>query len=257
MFQTDDFSPRHALATRKTVLFVVAALFLGGCELSGSQPVGYQARVDVAQRMLVGGQYDSAYRLLDEVSRDHGSQAEALLSVGNAYLQGGALFKARNAYRTAIKMGADRRGHLGLGRVALAQNNTSEAFRNFDLVLADDPKNETALNGRAVAFDLSGDHLRAISAYQTLLAINPTNLNALNNLALSHVLGGSGHEAVAILQDLTRSQLTDLNLRHNLAIAYYLVGRESEAYDLATAEMSKDQAQQIFHAMRQYRGSQS
>ncbi|MEL7092507.1 MAG: tetratricopeptide repeat protein [Pseudomonadota bacterium] len=242
---------------RNLALACLAATALIGCELSGSQPVGYQARVDVAQRMLLSGQYDSAYRLLNEVSTDHGSQPAAHLSVGNAYLRGGAHFKARNAFNAAIRGGAETEGHLGLGRVALAQNNPTVAFEKFDAVLAVDPGNITALNGRGVAYNLRGEHQRAIGEFTKLLAINPTHLDALNNLALSHALGGSGTEAVEILSDLTQSQVTDTNLRHNLAIAYSIVGREKTAMRLAGPEMSNGQAQQTFRSVRRYRASRS
>ncbi len=257
IFQNAKFQRVRAMPTHKTVLAVVSAVFLAGCELSGSQSVGFQSRVDVAQRMLLSGQYDGAYRLLDNVTREHAGQADAHLSVGNAYLSGGALFKARNAFTQAISAGAPQNGQLGLGRVALAQNNTPIAFQKFDLVLAQDPTNEAAINGRGVAFDLRGEHQRAIGEYTKLLVINPTNLDGLNNLALSHALGGSGETAVSILQDLTQSQLTDVNLRHNLAIAYYVTGREAAAYKLANSELSKAQAQKTFRSVRRYRGSRS
>lgn len=240
-------------SVRNFALLTSACLAVASCDLSGSQAVGYQARVDVAQRMLLSGQYDSAYTILDEVSVDHNSRPEAHLSVGDAYLRGGAFFKARNAFNQAIKGGATTEGQLGFGRVALAQNDPKAAFEKFDLVLATDPDNEVALNGRGVAFDLQGQHQRAIAEYEKVLAINPTNLDALNNMALSHAIGGLGHKAVSILQDLTQSQLTDINLRHNLAIAYYVVGEKEAAHKLATSELSDSEADQMFDAVRRYR----
>ncbi|MFT5968690.1 MAG: Flp pilus assembly protein TadD [Yoonia sp.] len=237
------------------ILTVIAAIGLAGCDLSGTQPVGFQARVDVAERMLLSGQYDNAYRLLDEVSADNNGRAEAQLSIGNAYLRNRALFKARNAFNQAIQKGSPVDGQLGLGRVALAQNDSRLAFEKFDLVLVKHPTNKVALNGRGVAFDLQGEHQRAIAEYKKLLAIDPTNLDALNNLALSHAIGGLGHEAVGILQDLTESQLTDVNLRHNLAIAYAVVGRNDAAYKLTASELPKAEAQRIFTSVRRYRDS--
>ncbi|MFK8053415.1 MAG: tetratricopeptide repeat protein [Woeseiaceae bacterium] len=240
---------------RKLILTVLACLGVSACSLSGSQPIGFQDRVNVGERMLASGEYESAYRLLGEVTQDNDSKADAHLSVADAYLRGDAFFKARNAFHQAIEKGATTVGQVGLGRVALAQNDPDTAVAKFDSVLAVDPANQAALNGRGVAFDLRGEHQLAIAEYHKVLEINPTNLDALNNLALSHTIGGLGHEAVAILQDLTQSELTDTNLRHNLAIAYYIVGRQQAGYTLATVDMSRAKAEQTFDAVRRYRAS--
>ena len=47
----------------------------------------------------------------------------------------------------------------------------------------------------------------------------------------------------------------DVNLRHNLALAYYVVGRREAAYKLAMTEMSRNEADQTFNAVRRYRAS--
>lgn len=248
-------APRQRVCKTMSVCLLSSALV--GCELSGSQSVGYQARVDVAQRMFLSGQYESAYRLLDDVFRDHGTQPNAQIAVGNAYLRGGAFFKARNAFESAIKVGATIEGQLGLGRVALAQNNAAVAFEKFDAVLAKDPTNQTALNGRGVAFNLRGEHQLAVGEFTKLLAVNPTHLDAWNNLALTHALGGLGAEAVEILTELTQSHVNDVGLRHNLAIAYAIVGREQTALRLSGPELTPADAQDTFRSVRRYRASRS
>jgi Flp pilus assembly protein TadD len=254
MFRKANFL--RVLPRRRRLLATgLLAFAVTGCALSGSQSVGYQARVDVAQRMLLSGQYESGYKLLEEVSRDHGGQSDALLSIGDAYLRGGAFFKARSTFQQASRNGAPTKGELGMGRVALAENKPKLAFAKFNSVLAADPTNEIAMNGLGVAFDLNGEHKRAVAEYTKLLMINSTNMDALNNLALSYAIGGSGQEAVTILRDLTRSQLNDVNLRHNLAIAYYVTGQEKVAYKLVTSEISESEAKQTFQSIRRYRSS--
>lgn len=237
----------------RTALAMSTVIMLSACELSGSQDVGFQSRVDVATRMLQSGQHASGYQILDQVATDHAGSPEAYLAIGNAYLEVGAFAKADNAFATAARYGAQEKATIGLGRAALARNAPDEAIQHFSSVLKKEPRNLTAINGIGVALDLKGQHTAARIEYNKVLAIDPTHVAALNNLALSNTLHGSGEIAVAFLQYLTRSQINDPTLRQNLALALSVTGRQQDAFRLATADISEKQAEAVFQLVANYR----
>lgn len=239
-------------------LFVAVgfAAFLGGCSLSGTQPVGFASRINVAERMLLSGQHDGAYRLLDEVTQAHAGTPEAELAVGDAYLAAGAFLRAETAYRAAIASGDTNKGEVGLGRVALARNAPDRAMTHFNAVLQRQADNLDARNGLGVALDLKGLHPQAREQYAAVLQFEPVHVAALNNMALSNALSGSGESAVASLRDLTESNLSDATLRQNLAIALYVTGRRSDAQELAAADLDAATAGTLFNSVIRYRSAQ-
>jgi Flp pilus assembly protein TadD len=236
---------------------VALVLLLASCSLSGNQPVGFQSQVAVAEQMLQNGQLERGYRILDDVSQQHGSSGPAQLALGNAYLNGAAFLKADIAYRRAIEAGRAEEGRIGLGRVALAQNKAALARQHFKSVLDRNPRSLPARNGLGVSHDLDRDHHLAIAEYRKALELDPANATALNNLGLSLALAGSAAEATGILSDLAGSNLSDPVIRQNLAIAYMVTGREQDAYRLATTDISDDRARALRDAVIRYRRARS
>jgi Flp pilus assembly protein TadD len=238
-------------------MILTATAALSACETVDSQPVGYESRVSVAERMLERGQFSGAYTLLDDVSSDHATNGAAHARVGQAYLNNRAFNKAEASFRSAIQLGAQTKGYIGLGRVALARNDASNARKIFLAVLQDDLGNVDAMNGIGVAYDLVGQHDLAREQYMRILQLHPGRVETLNNLALSHVLGGDAAYAASILHDLTESQLDDPGLRQNYALALYVSGHTNEAMRLATVDMTETEAIGIFNAVIAYRRARS
>lgn len=256
----DSLEPLEALSLGCIGKFAATLVMLTGlsaCELGGAQDVGYEARVDVAERMLERGQFSGAYTLLEAVSSDHANSGAAHVRVGRAYLNNRAFSKAEASFRQAIQLGERTKGEIGLGRVALARNDASKARGIFMAVLERAPENFDAMNGIGVAFDLTGEHARAREQYADVLQAYPGRVETLNNLALSHVLGGSAAFAAEILRDLAESQLDDRELRQNYAMALYVSGRTEEAMRLATVDITEEEANRLFSAMIAYRRARS
>lgn len=232
-----------------------AFLTITACSMSGSQEVGYQARIDVAKQMLLSGQYNRGYRLLEAVEKEHGDQTGAYLALGDAYLEASAFLKANLAFEKAKRKGALVKGDIGLGRVALARNEPKLASDRFLAALTHEPQNVVAINGIGVSHDLFGNHHLARLEYARVLEIDPTHSNSINNLGLSLALQGSGERSVQILSDLARSELDDATIRQNLAIGFAVVGRRQDAMRLARADLSEVEAKRLFKAVVNYRRS--
>jgi len=127
------------------------------------------------------------------------------------------------------------------GNALIESGKEQEAITVFDKIIAIDPKNALAYNGKAVAFDHSGNHLAAQDLYQTALKITPNSPAIKNNLAMSLILNKQIKQAIAILEPLSKKPGIDKDqsgdvIRHNLALAYGISGQ----YDKATKVNRKD-----------------
>ena len=65
-------------------------------------------------------------------------------------------------------------GQLGYAQIAADQSE--DAVRTFDQLIALDPNNANAYDGKAMAFDHAGNHLAAQELYQQALKLAPDSL---------------------------------------------------------------------------------
>jgi Flp pilus assembly protein TadD len=237
---------------RKEMTFA-ALLVLSACGLSGTQPVGYQSQIRVAEQFLHNGQFGQGYRILDGVSVSLAALPEAQIAIGDAYVRTNALLRAEQAYFKAGQLGATKQASLGSGKIALARNEADNAQLHFRSVLTEDPDNIEARNGMGVAFDIGGAHHLAQAEYRKVLDIQPAHLKAINNLGLSMVLSGNADGGATVLTKLTASKLDDRTVRQNLAISLAISGRQTEAMSLTSLDMSEQQAEKLFSAVKSYR----
>lgn len=248
---------RQFSGRKRTAAWIGCALILAGCGMSGALPTGYEAQIKLAERFEQNGQYRQSYELLEKVAQKHPESSQVNLSLAQAYFRSVSLLKAEAHYRNAIETGAFVEGHLGLGRVALARNESDRAIDYFKTVLVQDIGSVEAKNGLGVGYDISGQHHKAQSIYREILKQEPTNRKALNNLGLSLVLSGNAHSAVTVLTDLTESNLDSSRARQNLAIAYFLSGQKAVARELAALDMPQDEFDKLVSAIASYRRSTS
>lgn len=131
-----------------------------------------------------------------------------------------------------------------------------EAIIIFDKLIEQDPHNALAYNGKAVAFDHSGNHLAAQELYKTALSLSPNSIPIKNNLAMSMILNGQTGQATKLLESLVKES-RDANpishiIRHNLALAYGLSGQYDKASKLNLRDMSKKQAEENVKFYKKY-----
>ena len=222
------------------------ALVLAGC---AGTPPGRPASVaspsadgqlKLAQAALRGGDSSSALGILQQaVASDPGS-VESRRALADAYYAAGAYPEAEQAYRElgAIPGGADA-SLLGLGRTALARGDLPVAIARFEQARRAGPQNLQAINGLAVAYDLSGRHREAQALYTAILAQDPTNRGAVNNLALSLALAGEPTAAIKRLSSLVYGPAVVPQARHNLALALGLAGDEEGARSLLGRDLAR------------------
>lgn len=142
------------------------------------------------------------------------------------------------------------------GNALIESGKPQEAIILFDKLIETDPQNALAYNGKAVAFDHSGNHLAAQELYKTALSLSPDSIPIRNNLAMSMILNNQIEQATKLLESLVKDS-KDNNpashiIRHNLALAYGLSGEHEKATKLNLRDMTKKQAEENVLFYKQY-----
>ena len=142
------------------------------------------------------------------------------------------------------------------GNALIESGRQQEAVIIFDKLIALDPQNALAYNGKAVAFDYSGNHLAAQDLYQTALSLSPNSLPIKNNLAMSLILNNQIKQAIKLLEPLVKSSKNKDSsnniIRHNLALAYGISGQHEKATKLNLRDMTKEQAEENIRFYKSY-----
>jgi tetratricopeptide (TPR) repeat protein len=142
------------------------------------------------------------------------------------------------------------------GKLLIESGRSQEAIAAYDKLIALEPQNALAYNGKAIAFDHSGNHLAAQDLYKQALSIDPGSLTIKNNLAMSLILNNQPQQAIALLDPLVKtgggSTPSAKIMRHNLAMAYGISGQYGKATKLNLMDMSTKQAKENISFYKSY-----
>lgn len=137
------------------------------------------------------------------------------------------------------------------GNELIERGKAQEAVILFDKLIKTDPRDSLAYNGKAVAFDHTGNHLAAQDIYKTALSLDPDSIMIKNNMAMSLILNNQAKQAISILEPLVTNATSDVSksiylatMHHNLALAYGITEQYAKAKKLNLRYMSEDQAQE-------------
>lgn len=246
-------APCNGLMLARKLLVLYAIFGPAGCATSDSSRTIIASQVMVGEQFLRNAEYGRGYNVLDTVAGENPTSSIAALSLGDAYYRQSAYMKAAAFYARAVELDADIEGKLGLARVELARSNPDAARAYLQDILTREPNNLHALNGLAVAHELSSQPGLAQQVYRKILAIDPSNKNAHNNLALSEALNGQSRLALPRIAELLRSNLNDKTIRQNLAIIEYLSNNRDSAMRAALVDLTDVEARQNFRSLDRYR----
>jgi len=138
------------------------------------------------------------------------------------------------------------------GYTLIAANKPEQAVEIFDHMIELDASNAEAYNGKAVAFDHSGNHLAAQDLYQQALTLAPDSTSIKNNLGMSLILNGQVDQAIELLAPLEKQPAAGQTVRQNLALAYGIKGDKEKAMALNLKGLSPEQAQENMHFYEEY-----
>jgi Flp pilus assembly protein TadD len=140
--------------------------------------------------------------------------------------------------------------HLGYALIANGQNK--ETVTLFDTLILKDPANVAAYNGKAVAYDKSGNHLAAQELYERALLYSPDSVSIQNNLAMSFILNNQLSQAESLLEKLHLKAPNNRTVQQNLALVYGVNGKSDKALELNQLSLSPEEAKANLVFYEQY-----
>ena len=229
-------------------LTLAVCLFIVGCtQPQNEQPlttasddadrVGQLIRMGT--RSLEGGDPSTATGLFSQAISLDGNNVAAARGLGDSLAAVGSDQQASEAYARALLLDpSDLDATLGYAKVMISLGRAEAAIEHIDPLVARGSADSNVLNLSGVAYDLSGDHIKAIERYRQGLQIDPNSVRLRNNLGLSLALAGRTDEAVDYLKPLIGEQPGSDRARQNLALAYGLSGDVTAAARLSRLDLS-------------------
>jgi Flp pilus assembly protein TadD len=99
------------------------------------------------------------------------------------------------------------------------------------------------MSAEGAILDQIGQKEDARQIYRKALDLKPNEPSILSNLGMSYVLSGDLKTAETYLRSATQQPNSDSRVRQNLALVVGLQGRFEEAEQIASQELSPEQAQ--------------
>ncbi len=128
------------------------------------------------------------------------------------------------------------------GRLALELDQVSVASRL--LAYADDPVNPDwkVISARGTVLAKQGKYSDAIPFYEHALSLAHNHPSVLSNLALAHAMNGEPAKAETMLRQASAVDPSSLKIRQNLALVLGLEGKYDEAKQVASRDLSPENA---------------
>src|SRR5690606_17261146 len=99
------------------------------------------------------------------------------------------------------------------------------------------------MSAEGAILDQLGQQQEARALYRRALDMKPGEASILSNIGMSHLLEGDLPGAESYMRQAVQASGADSRVRQNLALVVGLQGRFKEAEEIATRELSPDQAQ--------------
>ncbi|MBT8341898.1 MAG: tetratricopeptide repeat protein [Desulfatitalea sp.] len=213
-----SYTPPHA-----RLFFLLLACITTGCAgggTSGQQPLLTHQQHDtthaaalsvdtpradqvaLARKLIDLKHYDVALAQLDQTGKTGAPSAEIFYLAGVCYLAKGELNAAEKMFHASVNIDPGYAPAFnGLGRTAMAGNNTEDALAHFERAVALDPAKADICNNLGFALLQCGHPARAEPVLRRCLAINPDLAVARNNLAVCLGLQHKDQQALELLTE--------------------------------------------------------
>ena len=131
----------------------------------------------------------------------------------------------------------------GLGRLAIDVGKTDVAEKLLDRAVQTKMAGDwRTLSARGAVHAKKGEYGKAQKFFEAALEKKPHEPAILNNLALAYALDGKAHRAEPMLRQAMATGYDDPKVRQNLALVLGLQGKFDEAKQIASVDLSGDQA---------------
>ena len=214
--------------------------------LLGAQPATAQSQPSGASPALEVTQPEGAAELGRHLSRlaSNPRDVDALIGAGEAALKLNDPRAATGFFARAQDISpSNARVKTGLARSMVGMENPVEALRLFDEAVRMGTREADIAFDRGLAFDLTGDPVRAQNDYKVALERDPRNPLLIRRYAVSLGISGNWQEADRLLDPLLRK--SDRNAWRDRAFIFAMNGRAKEAQDITSAMMPPNMAAAI------------
>jgi Flp pilus assembly protein TadD len=243
---------RNHFVTHSTGLVVLAlALSLSGCgggKLTtgsigrSSKPVEQMSGPELASTKI---NYGKAYAR-DPKNKDVGIAYANILRMNGSNDQALAVMR-----QTAIHHPNDRNVLSAYGKALAGAGEFAGALDAVRRAQRPDYPDWKLLSAEGAILDQMGNQAEARQLYRKALDIAPGEASIQSNLGMSYLLEGDLKTAETYLSAAARSPSADSTVRQNLALVVGLQGRFDEAQQIASRELSPEQAQANLAYLRQ------
>ncbi|MFD1695476.1 tetratricopeptide repeat protein [Roseibium aestuarii] len=238
------------------VLAVVAATALGGCSSSRQAAVATHAAPASGDAMPGTSEARSAVARWAASYDQNPQDADAILGYANALTLNAQTAQSMAVLRKGVLQHPDNQPIASAyGKVLAMNGQFEEALNVIKRVQNPAQPDWRLLSAEAAVLDQMGNHERARSLYHQALQIVPDDPSILNNLALSHLLSNELPEAEYNLRRAVALQGSDARVRQNLALVLGLRGKFQEAEQVATMDLSGEEARANIAYLREMLGS--
>lgn len=237
-------TPAKSLFRTASLLAVVAATaLLAGCAGNRQSSIATHA-APVSGDVTPGS--SGARAAVNQWARSYDKSPEApqtILGYANALTYNAQTAQAMAVLRKGVlEHPKDREIASAYGKVLAMNGQFEEALNVIRRVQTPATPDWKLLSAEAAVLDQMGNHSRARALYHQALQIQPNEPSILNNLALSHLLSQELAEAEYTLRQAAAQPGADTRIRQNLALVLGLRGKFDEAQQVATADLSPDEA---------------
>lgn len=205
-----------------------------------------QLTLDEARRRYETGDLQGAAAALQSVVENRMTLAgqdsfEAWQLLGNCFTRLNKFDEAETAYHKAIESDdSSERPYLGLGTLALLQENWQAAMYGYMTALAKNPKAMKAELGVGLSMSARKMYDAALERFERVLAHEPDNAEALFYLYRTAMESGQPRRAVRPIEQYLERHPGDADFLFNLCGAYWKAGEIARATELCQQLLTKE-----------------
>jgi Flp pilus assembly protein TadD len=233
---------------RSMVLALLAttalATALGGCNQTGMFSRSSEPKLAAADAIGAIAQWSAAYAKNPQDPKTALGYAHALKAIGSRD-------RALEVLTTAYRANQDN-GEISaeLGRLALELNRLDIAQQTLKVAEAQGVKDWKTLSAQGTLRAKRGQYAEAQQYFLAALQEQPDAVSVINNLALSYALDGKADKSEELLRKAVAGGQGDKRVRQNLAMVLGLQGKFEEARQVASVDMTEQEAKSSMAYMR-------
>src|SRR3990170_5801611 len=237
--------PRRRMALALLATTAVAAL-LGGCTQTGLPFARNSEETKLSAPEAVGAiaQWSAAYAKKPQDPKMALGYTMALKAIGSRDRALEVLTAGYRANQDNAEIAAE------LGRLALDMGRLDIARQTLKVAEAQGVRDWKTLSAQGTLRAKQGQHAEAQQYYLAALQEQPDAVSVINNLALSYALDGKAGKSEELLRKAVASGHDDKRVRQNLALVLGLQGKFEEARQVASVDMTDQEAKSNLSYLR-------